>query len=68
MREVFHIAMAVDLLLTCAEGVCPSCRGYLPLGGSDLAQAGFALSIAFIGVDSVHCVSHLLTRRRSHKR
>ena len=48
MVEVFAIMLAVDLLLTIAQGTIPSFKRHLPLGGSDLAQLGVCLGLAAV--------------------
>ena len=48
MLRAYGIALAVDILLVVANGTIPFCHGYLPLGGTDLAQLGVLLGLASV--------------------
>ena len=51
LAAVVRIALALEILLVCGEGVVPPSHGYLPLGGSHLAQLGLVLGLAITIVD-----------------
>jgi len=51
LTAVVRIALALEILLVCIEGVVPTTSSYLPLGGSHLAQLGLVLSLAITVVD-----------------
>jgi hypothetical protein len=47
LPAVVRIALALEILLVCIEGVAPTItHHYLPLAGSHLAQLGFVLGLA----------------------
>lgn len=54
MLALIEITAALELLLVILEGLIPSTRRYLPLGGSRLAQLGvlFATLLALIELQS----------------
>ena len=51
LSAVVRIALALEILLVCIEGVVPSSHTYLPLGNSHLAQLGLVLGLAITIVD-----------------
>jgi hypothetical protein len=51
LTEVVRIALSLEVLLVCVEGVVPAARAYLPLGASHLAQLGAVLGLAVTAVD-----------------
>jgi len=51
------LALAVETLLVCLEGVIPACARFLPLGGTHLAQLGAVLGMAIVAthvLDAAH--------------
>ncbi len=44
LTAVIRIALALEILLVCVEGVVPAAHDYLPLGRSHLAQLGLVAS------------------------
>jgi hypothetical protein len=51
MPWIIRIALAVELLLVCCEDVTHGLAGYLPLGGSHVAQVAFTLGCATVIVE-----------------
>lgn len=51
LLAVVRIALALETLLVCIEGVVPAARRILPLGGSHLAQLGLVLGVAIALAD-----------------
>jgi hypothetical protein len=45
---VVRVALALEILLICIEGVLPANHGSLPLGNSHLAQLGLVLGLAVV--------------------
>jgi hypothetical protein len=59
LAAIIQIALALEILLVCAEGVIPGANRYLPLGHSPLAQIGLALGLAVAGVGIWEAFLHL---------
>lgn len=51
LSAVVRIALALEILLVCIEGVLPYSHDYLPLGSSHLAQLGLVLGLAVMIVE-----------------
>jgi hypothetical protein len=51
LTAVVRIALALEILLVCGEGVVPASHNFLPLGGSHLTQLGLVLGLAVMVVD-----------------
>ncbi len=51
LSAVVRIALALEILLVCTEGVLPPAHHYLPFGGSHFAQLGLVLGLAITFVD-----------------
>lgn len=45
--KVIRWAAAFDVILVIVGGVLPSLHGYMPIGGSHVAQLGVCLGLAF---------------------
>jgi hypothetical protein len=58
LTVVVRIALALEILLVCVEGVIPASRGYLPLGRSHLAQLWLVLGLAVMTVEIWESLSH----------
>jgi hypothetical protein len=63
-RSSIRVAFALEVVLVTLQGVFPWTHTFLPLGGSELAQIGFAVSIAFVH-DEVR--EYLPTRKTKKK-
>ena len=52
LAAIVQIALALEILLVCAEGAIPRAAFCLPLGGSHLAQIGLMLgsAVAVVGI------------------
>jgi hypothetical protein len=48
MLMAIRIALALELLLICCEGALPQLGGYLPIGGSEIAQVGISLGLSVV--------------------
>ena len=66
LSSVVGLALAIDLLLVCAEGVFVPQSQLLPLGGSNLAQLGFVLGLA-IGLTEFVSILMRLMRLRARE-
>ena len=59
LTAVVRIALALEILLVCLEGIFPVTHSILPLGHSSLAQLGLVLGLAVIIVEIWEAVSEL---------
>jgi hypothetical protein len=64
--DFYRVALALDLILICMEGVWPPSRGLLPLGGSHLSQIGLIMAFVFVAAELIACAS--LVRRAAARR
>ena len=55
-----RLMLALNVAAMCCQGLIPSCRGVLPLGGSDLAQLGAFFAISMIISEMTYCARHVL--------
>ena len=50
------LALALEILLVCIEGVFMPSHAFLPLGGTHLAQLGLVLGLAVVIVEFRDCM------------
>jgi hypothetical protein len=55
-----RLMLAIDLSLIGCEGVIPSSRDFLPVGGSELAQVGMSLVLSIAVMEVYHLVKQAL--------
>ncbi len=61
---VTRMALALEIIFVCIEGVIPASKAVFPLGGTHLAQLGLVLGFAVAAVD----LSAPLVRRQKRRR